>query len=415
MSAKEKITKIAEKWYLLEPLFFAVWTLHKVEPSMHIKTIKVHDGHIEYNPLFIEGLSPDELNDVLVFEAMRIVLKHPYRRKKDIPQISYLASNITIQEHLNTTLGFPNSKDIFRTSDFDKKHFEFYYDKITEFTAEGDGSDDDAGGEASDETTEDDDESEGESEGDENGSPSGSDTQNGLSQYTDEKQTGLENATAWDGNDYVEQLINDKIKESQLSNSWGTITGNTQEEILATLKPKVNYRTILKTFRASVLSNSRRLTRMKPSRRYGFLYMGSKRDFTTRLLFAVDTSGSVSSYALSNAFSVLNTFFKYGIEKIDVICFDTEIKGERLTLKKAQKTITISGRGGTDFNAVIEYINEHRSYDGVIIFTDGFASRPKIPKNRKTKILWLFDTERSYKYGKDELSKLGKVAFMKES
>ena len=143
--------------------------------------------------------------------------------------------------------------------------------------------------------------------------------------------------------------------------------------------------------------------------------MGSKRDFTTKLLFAVDISGSVDSYALKNAFSILNTFFKYGVEEISVICFDTEIKGELMTLKKAKKDIEIYGRGGTDFNAVTDYINKNRNYDGVIVFTDGYAQCPPMPKNRKTKILWLFDNEENYKECKDNLSKLGKVAFVKES
>ncbi len=500
MLAKEKITKIVEKWYLLEPLYFAVWTLHKVEPSVHLKTIKVNDGHIQYNPTFIDNLSRKELNEVLSFEAMRIILKHPYKRKKAISQISYQASNITVQEYIGTTsLGFQYAKDYFSSNEYDKKHFEFYYDKIieqeldklndpnkqgTEETDDNendsndngesnnnnendsnddsesnnnnesesnnnnendsnddsdsssnpndksdsennsddlndtDNKDNENGNNGTDSTNKKDESNNSEDNSNKNGKNSTSNTslpKNNLSEYTDKNQTGYENADDWDKNEYEEQLINDKIKDVQLSNSWGSITGDIQEQILATLKPKVNYRTILKAFRASVLSNTRRLTRMKPSRRYGFLYMGSRRDFTTKLLFAVDISGSVSSKALKNAFSILNRFFKYGIEEISTICFDTEIKGELLTLKKAKKDIKIYGRGGTNFDAVIDYINKNRDYDGVIIFTDGYAPPPEKPKNRKTKILWLFDNEDNYKACKDELSKFGKVAFVKES
>ena len=420
MSAKANISKIVEKWYLLEPLYFAVWTLHKVEPSIHIKTIKVHSGHIEYNPVFIEELSTQELNEVLCFEAMRIVLKHPYRRKKDDAKIAYQASNITIQEYTKSaTLNFPYAKDYFQTHDFDKKHFEFYYDKIIELAEKSLDEDDGEDGNKLDGE-----DGEGQApnsgQGGENGEigdggEKNNQAENSLSEYTDPSKTGYENANDWDKNEYEEQLINDKIKEVQISNSWGSITGSIQEEILATLKPKVNYRTILKSFRASVLSNTRRLTRMKPSRRYGFLYMGSRRDWTTKLLFAVDISGSVDSYALKNAFSILNRFFKYGIEEISTICFDSEIKSKVVTLQKAKKEVKICGRGGTNFNAVIDYIDKNPGYDGVIIFTDGYAPCPKPPKNRKTRILWLFDSEQNYKNCKDDLSKLGKVAFVKES
>lgn len=48
------------------------------------------------------------------------------------------------------------------------------------------------------------------------------------------------------------------------------------------------------------------------------------------------------------------------------------------------------GRGGTDFQEVIDYYKEHKEYDGLIIFTDGYAPIPKIPPNRK--ILWVHTT-----------------------
>jgi predicted metal-dependent peptidase len=413
MLAKERITKIVEKWYLLEPLYFAVWTLHQVEPATHIKTIKVQNGHIEYNPVFLDALSTKDLESVLSFEAMRIILKHPYSRKKELAEIAYLASNITVQEYIQTTgLGFLSARVFFNSDAYDRKHFELYYDKIIEL-AQNTGQGEDKNENHSHLSL---DKSEKSSE-DRNGKSSNQESNNNssLENYSNEKCSGYENACDWGRSEYQEQMINDKIKEVEIANTWGSITANIQEKILATLKPKINYKTILKSFRASILSNSRRLTRMKPSRRYGFLYMGSRRDFTTKLLFAVDVSGSVSHAALKNAFSILNRFFKYGIEEISVICFDSEIKGKLLTLKKAKKEINILGRGGTNFGAVIDFIDKDRTFDGVLIFTDGYAPCPLPPKNKKTKILWLFDTESNYKSCKSGLSKIGKVAFVKEN
>jgi predicted metal-dependent peptidase len=500
MSAKEKIKKIVEKWYLCEPLYFAVWTLHKIEPDTQIKTIRVHNGYIEYNPVFLDTLSKSALESVLCFEAMRIILKHPYSRKKDLPEFSYLASNITIQEYLQTNgLGFISARDFFGSDDYDRKYFEFYYDKILEQaqnasqtnnnetsstndgfeknnhindknsngdnesgdnnssqdnrdkdnssqdnrtdndtndndtndndTNDNDTNDNDTNdNDTNDNNSDDNDRTENDSDkngntkdsshaDDENATESeteGGKGENTLENYTNEKATGYENAKYWDRNEYNEQLVNEKIKDISMTNTWGSITASIQEKILATLKPKIDYKMILKSFRTSILSNTRRLTRMKPSRRYDFLYMGSRRDFTTKLLFAVDVSGSVSHASLMNAFSILNRFFKYGIEEISVICFDTEIKGKVLTLKKAKKEIVITGRGGTNFSAVIDYIDTDRTFDGVIIFTDGYASCPEPPRNKKTKILWLFDTESNYQLCKNNLSKLGKVAFVKE-
>ena len=439
MAAREKITKIVEKWYLCEPLYFAVWTLHKVEPNTRIKTIRVQRGHVEYNPVFIDSLSPEDLESVLSFEAMRIVLKHPYSRKKDLPDISYLASNITIKEYIEITgLGFLSAREFFGSHEYDRRHFEFYYDKILEraqtvFQKKKESDSGSCSVKDNDRQSE-----SGRGEETENVNPEAHDgkentpkdgdgagetgdgagetgyDENGLENYTNEKSTGYENACNWNRSDYQEQLINEKIEEVSVADTWGTIPASIQENILATLKPKIDYKMILKSFRASILSSTRRLTRMKPSRRYDFLYMGSRRDFTTKLLFAVDVSGSVSHAALRNGFSIMNRFFRYGIEEISVICFDSEIKGKPLTLKKAKKEIDISGRGGTDFSVVIDFIDKERNFDGVIIFTDGYAPCPAIPKNKKTKILWLFDTESNFNRCKSHLSKLGKTAFVKE-
>lgn len=403
MLTNEKISNIVEKWYILEPLFFSIWTLHKVESVSHIKTIRVQNGAIEYNSDFIDSLSKKELECVMMFEAMRIILKHPYSRKKEISEISYLASNITVQEYLKIKeLDFPTASEFFKKDDYNFKYFEFYYQKIIEeFQNQPDNEIYEQNLEyfykninIQDKTNE---------------------NITLLQKYCNEKICGYENSKKWDKSEYQEELINEKIKEAEISNNWGTITDNIKEKILATLKPKINYKTILKSFRASILSSKRLLTRMKPSRRYDFTYMGYKNEFITKILFAVDISGSINSYDLKNAFSIINNFFKYGVKEIFVICFDTEIKGEKLTLKKAVKEVTISGRGGTSFDPIINYIDKDKSYDGLIIFTDGYATIPNFPKNRRTKILWLFNNEKNYNYNKDNLKKMGMVTFLKES
>ncbi len=84
MITKERISKVVEKWYLQEPLYFQVWSLHEVKSLIQIKTIRVNNGIVEYNPDFIKSLTDKQLEEMLSFEAMRIVLKHPYSRKKEV-------------------------------------------------------------------------------------------------------------------------------------------------------------------------------------------------------------------------------------------------------------------------------------------------------------------------------------------
>ena len=178
---------------------------------------------------------------------------------------------------------------------------------------------------------------------------------------------------------------------------------------------KIDYRGALRTFRSSIISQKRRLTRMRPSRRFGFEQMGSHYDFTTRLLIAIDTSGSVGSEELGRYFRIITTFFKYGIQEIDVLMFDHEVQGMPIKLDEAKKNkqeFKVKGRGGTDFQAPVDYVKENPNYDGLIIITDGYAPTPEVPPFLRTKLLWVIDNEQSYKLRYESLRKTGRVCLM---
>ena len=92
---------------------------------------------------------------------------------------------------------------------------------------------------------------------------------------------------------------------------------------------------------------------------------------------------------ISQALSIINRFFKYGVENIDVIQFDYGLQGEKMTMKKALKDkFKVQGRGGTDFQAPIDLFLKD-GYDGLIMITDGFAAVPEVPKVFRGNILWL--------------------------
>ncbi len=394
MFARDRMTGTVEKWLLVEPLLFAVWTSHALVINPRIDTIRVGHGRIEYNPRFIDALERRELEDVLTFEALRIVLKHPYTRRLDHAQWAYAASNITLQEYLETALPFPRARDVFGDETFDKQYYEFYYHKLFELAQPTDDAMGSGAGSGADDAV-------GEGEGDP------------LAAYVDASSSGQQNTEGWGADELQVEIIDDKIRTAAETRAWGTLAGRWRERILASLRPKLNYRAVLRQFRTSVLSVHRRLTRMKPNRRYGFLYMGSRYDFATRLLVAVDVSGSMRSDEVAQGFSVVNQFFTYGVAAIDVIQFDADIQGPPTTLKRARREIDVRGRGGTNFSPVIDFIDEHRGYDGLIVFTDGYAPVPRQPQNRRTRILWLFTNEASYNAMHRGLRHIGPAAFLK--
>ncbi len=74
-------------------MLLATWTSHALVSEPPIQTIRVQRGPIQYNPSFIQQLSDHHLEATLRFEALRILLKHPYGRRQAHSEISYAASN----------------------------------------------------------------------------------------------------------------------------------------------------------------------------------------------------------------------------------------------------------------------------------------------------------------------------------
>ena len=99
------------------------------------------------------------------------------------------------------------------------------------------------------------------------------------------------------------------------------------------------------------------------------------------------------------------------METLDVIQFDCEMK-ESKTFKKAKSDIEIIGRGGTNFQIVFDYLKNHSDYDGLIIFTDGYAKEPEHVYSKHTKVMWVCDKEEQYEIHHSWMSKTGRVCWI---
>ena len=366
MSVKEQISHVVDNWFLYEPLLFNVYCTHKLEENTKMMCpFRTGKRRIEYNPNLLKGCSEDDIARGLKNEVTRILLKHPYQRVPQNPNRSALttASDVTISEHCYSDSKLKNAAYY----NFENGlSYEEYYKKLyyicPDFDAPG---------------------------GDDKKyvSPSVGDGQ------TWEYESAASASELWDEDEEMTDSVNQQIQKAQKTNQWGSVSGSFQETITASLKIPMDYRRILSQFRASIISQRRKLTRMKPNRRYGFEFMGSQFEPKTHLLVAVDVSGSIGSDDLIHFFSIINRFFTYGVEAIQVIAFDTEIKQE-FELKKATRNIKIVGRGGTDFQCAVDYYENHPEYQGLIIFTDGYACVPKIRLRKQ--ILWILTGKQEY-------------------
>lgn len=410
------IQSISDKWFLTEPLLFSMYCAHQLQENYNMRcTFRSGNRKIEFNPHLLSGFDEVEINELLRREMIRIILKHPYARQpvNPIGELLYLASNITIYENGGTTISPDLNVEIKIPS---KKSFEEYYnfllhnlpvtnnnisidmenimenDEAKENQQEGDGSGEsektgqDEEGKGEGEKAGQDEEGKG--EGDKAGQGDGSGEEGKApTSFSELHENGQDATELWGEDEMQIEYINRTIENTMLTNQWGSMPGKFQEIIKASIVKSENVRRKMDMFRTSIISTNRRLTRMRPSRRYGWQQMGVIHPYVSKLLIAIDTSGSVRSGDLKRFFSVVNSFFTYGIPNIDVIQFDMIIHFPVLSLKKATREIKTLGRGGTHFQEVIDYYNEHKEYDGLIVFTDGYAPLPTIPLNRK--ILWV--------------------------
>ena len=416
MTVRERIQQETEQWFLTEPLFFTVYCTHRLKMNANMQcALRSGQGRIEYNPEIIEGVKDMELSAMLRVEMIRILLQHPYARQPlgCKPMVLQMASDMVISPAYH--FGF---LDMTRPEQYglpSGQHYEWYAKRLCEMGVHRDG-DKPSEGNSCTNKQKGEDVSEPSKEGNNQAQniiqgSLGPEQGQSLEQRLAEDD-GADYTALWEEDSFQSRLITDIV---QSTTQWGSIPGYMVELIKKAADGKIDYRNVLRMFRSSILSQKRRLTRMRPSRRFGFEQMGSRYDFVTRLLIAIDTSGSVGSEELGRYFRIITTFFKYGVQEIDVLMFDCTVQGKPIKLDEAKKNkqeFKVKGRGGTNFQAPIDYVKEYPNYDGLIIITDGYAETPEVPPHLSTKLLWVIDNENSYKQNYSSLRKTGRVCLM---
>lgn len=385
-----RIEKISLEWFLTEPALFMVMCSHNIVANTEMNCpMRSGQRRIEYNPILCKDMTEEMLRDHLKVECIRILLKHPYSRQPVgcSPQAIVAGSNCVVSDsYRKWTIRLDSLKDYKLERG---ECFEFYAKAIEKLLQKA---------------------QQMQTAGDKN-------KQKSSKARIPQKVKGcaergdIDSVQLWEEDELAVAEINQMIDTLMFNKHWGSISANMIESIIASTKVKIDYRRVLQLFRTEVISSKRRLTRMRPSRRFGFDYMGSVHQLTSRLLIAVDTSASVSNDMLSDFFGVINRFFKYGIETIDVVMVDTEINGETMSLKKAKKGgIKIIGRGGTDFQCVIDYVAQSKTrYQGLIILTDGEAPTPTLPPFFRVPILWALIKN---SYNSDKLKEIGRLCYI---
>lgn len=171
----------------------------------------------------------------------------------------------------------------------------------------------------------------------------------------------------------VRNTIGGMLARAAKSCERGTIPGELCDILDELLKEKpriYDWKRDLRRRLGSEIETSLKKTRQRESKRFKD-GAGLKFRRKTRVLVAVDTSGSVSDRELADFFSEINHIMKAGTS-IHVVEFDSQVSSD--WEYTGLRNINITGRGGTDFAAPVEWYKKHRKdFTMFVLFTDGWA------------------------------------------
>ena len=387
---------LSDDWFLREPAFFALYCQQQLEENARMDcALRCGQGKIEYNPLILKHKNYAEFEQLMRIEMIRLYLKHPYEREPEgcSREAMAIGSNITIADGYCML-----KKEKLPLHDPAYYHlplgmyYEWYAKEISKQEEKGNSP----------------------KQKQENQQNINNQQRQNNSKKNDNNNNQYLEGTSdlselWREDSLQRQKINDLIERTT---DWGTIPSDVIERIKASTHARINNHLIWQGFRSAILKSQRQLSRMRPNRRTGFLQMGNTRQFSTRLLVAVDVSGSISTETLEDFYSSINRLFRYGSVDIDICQFDAVI-GSVHTMQQAKTEIEVQGRGGTSFQPVIDYIANHPEYDGLLILTDGQAPAPIIPPHFHSHVLWVCQDKAAYNACHEWMEKSGRCCIIR--
>lgn len=190
----------------------------------------------------------------------------------------------------------------------------------------------------------------------------------------------------------IQNQINSQIKAAaeQTLKMRGTIPGEVASlvEELLKVKPRIfDWKSYFRRMLGSIYDVNIKKTRRKESNRFPES-AGLKHKKKVSLLIAVDTSGSVNNNEILDFFSEITHIYKAGA-RITILECDSKIASQYEY--NGKWTGKIHGRGGTDFQPVIDFYRKNiKEYSSLIYFTDGECS---IPENVPKDTIWVITSD----------------------
>jgi predicted metal-dependent peptidase len=185
----------------------------------------------------------------------------------------------------------------------------------------------------------------------------------------------------------VQKILQDA--KEQTVKKRGNVPGEIEGLIVVEeiTKPKFDWRGYIRRFTGVSTKVFTKKIRRKENHRYED-NPGLKIKMRQHMLLAIDTSGSVSDTELKEFINEIHHIYKQGVD-ITVIQCDTSIRS--IEPYKGKNEIKVFGRGGTEFDPVLDYYNANlKKYTSLVYFTDGECYTSVKPKS---KVLWVLSEQ----------------------
>ena len=414
--------------------FYGLLLMHvKLSLDAACQTAYTDSERIAFNPTFLDSLSDEEVDFVLMHEVMHIALAHCFRSEGYQRRLYNIAADIVVNSNIakaggNITLKqcgecmhlAPDGKEGYLYSAEEVYHM--LLDAADKQKSKSQSGKDSKKGKSSQDSGSGGSDDNGEEQADDEGGASPDSAQAGR-----ENEDGVGEGTRFDDHSHW-----DKAKEENaymqdawrshvlsaveaISRSAGDVPLGIERAIAEWQAPQTDWRTVLNDFVHEEVCD---YSFSPPDRRFSDspFFLPDFNDTETVIedvLFFVDTSGSISNSMLTVAFSEI----KGAIDQFDgklrghLGFFDAEVYPP-VPFESVEELTKIrpKGRGRTSFEAIFGYVQKEMSEYTLacsVSLTDGYDTFPDEKEAMGIPVLWIINNE-------EKTAPWGKVTRIKE-
>ena len=359
--------------------FFGLLLMHMVfNIDESLETAATDGERIFFNPTFLEGLSEEELDFIMMHEIMHIVLEHIFRYENREPDRFNIACNIVVDSNIMLERGMrkpfiiANFGPAIHLAPNGKEGYLYTAEQV-------------------------------------------------YGMLPPQRNKRRKSADCFDVHDRWKDMDDGNDDRDFIQNVWLVRVRNaamaieiqnrskhsTNGELMASRilkelrRSKINWREILINFIQDEICD---YSFLPPDRRFDdadfFLPDFNEKDEKVKnIWFAVDTSGSVSDKDLAAAYSEIVSAIEQFNGRLDgMVSFFEERITDPVPFSTVEDIMAIKpiGGGGTNFANIFRYMNQNMkdelpSY--LIIITDGYGKFPNEKEASGVPVLWLINNE----------------------